>query len=132
MSQLNHQIQQSRIGSRAPATVVYTPTGEVYLHAEAELPAQPIARETRRTTQRRVWTADGRAGLEITDEHDVVYAPPLDQRRPRSDVKRTVLAGVVAFIATSLAFTMLGGGEQGPALIPFYWIAFGALWWWLL
>jgi hypothetical protein len=66
------------------------------------------------------------SGIELVEEHEVFYGQP---QLTSSDPVRICLAGVVAFIATCITFTVLGGADQSGALIPAYWAAFGGLWW---
>jgi hypothetical protein len=102
----------------------------VYVPIASEVQAcQPIRRETMRVIRRHVQTADGRSGIEVTEEHDIMYAPPRPHARREHDAVRTGLAGVVAFLTVCIVFTAFGGGEQSAALIPVYWGAWGTLWW---
>jgi hypothetical protein len=130
VSEIYHERQQPLLGPRTPVQRFYTPEGPVYVPVASELQAcQPIRRETMRVIRRTVQTADGRTGIEVTEEHDVIYGPPRAHASREHDAIRTGLAGVVAFLIVCLGFSMLGGGDQSPALIPLYWVAFVALWW---
>jgi hypothetical protein len=130
VSEIYHERRQPLIGPRTPVERVVTATRLLYVPVESELQAcQPIRRETMRVTRRHLRTADGREGLEVTEEHDVVYGPPRSNVRRDPDAVRIGLAGIVAFLIICIAFTMFGGGEQSMALIPVYWTAFGTLWW---
>lgn len=127
MTEIHTQRQQSMVGT--PVQRFYTMDGPVYVPA-GEFPAsQPIRRETVRVTRRRVETLDGHAGVEIIEEHDVVYGAPRGCVPRTSDPIRSGLAGFAAFVVVCLVFTALGGGEQGPGMIPVWWGAFAGLWW---
>lgn len=130
MSTYDHR-DHPLIGARTPVVRVYTPHGAVYVPTTSEITQpQPIERETRRSISRRILTADGRQGIETTEEHDVVYGAPIPAQAPgrRNPV---ILAGIVAFILVSIAYTMLAGAEPSPAALPLYWIAFVCSWIWL-
>ncbi len=130
MSELFHQRQDPLIGPRTPVQRVYTAHGAVYVPISSEIQEhQPIRRETKRVIRRQVQTTDGRAGIEITEEHDVVYAPPGARSVREHGAKGIALAGVVSFIAICIAFTMFGGSSQSYLTMPLYWAGFGALWW---
>lgn len=130
MGDLFYERQPPLIGPRTPVQRVYTAQGPVYVPIASELQeAQPIRRETKRVIRRQVETSDGRAGVEITEEHDVVYGPARPQAQREHDVVRIGLAGVVSVIAISIVFTMLGGASQSYATAPLYWVGVLALWW---
>jgi hypothetical protein len=123
VSEIYYEGQQPLVGSRTPLARVYVPTAtEIKSY-------QPVRRERTRITRRHIQLADGREGLEITEERDVTYAPPLAHGQRKADPVRGGLAGIVAFLTICIVFTGLGGGDQSLALIPIYWGAFGALWW---
>lgn len=94
-------------------------------------PAEPpaVKRERWKLIQRRVWAVDGREGLELIEEREVVYAPAQGGRPSATDPVRIALAGTVAFIIVALTFTAAGGSDQSFALAPFYWGFFCFLWW---
>jgi hypothetical protein len=129
MSEMYHERRQP-LSPRTPVERVYTANGPVYVPITSDVqPCQPIRRETMRVIRRQVLTADGRAGIEVVEEHDVVYGPPRVQEGREPDLVRTCLAGIVAFLVVCVAFTAFGGGAQSMALIPAYWGAVAALWW---
>jgi hypothetical protein len=131
VAQIYSHGEQPLVHPRTPVQLVYTAQGPVYvpiaLHTEE---CQPIKAETRRVIRRQLHTPDGRTGVEITEEHDVTYAPPRRRGRTQSDAVRVTLAAVVSFIAVSIAFTMFGGAtSEGFAALPVYWVSVGVLWW---
>jgi hypothetical protein len=88
--------------------------------------SRPITHATWRTTQRKIWCADGREGIEFVEEHHLVYGRP--DPRNHHDTVRSALAAVVSFIGVAIVFTAAGGGEQSFAWAPVYWLAFLGLW----
>ena len=131
VAQIYSHGEQPLLRPRNPVQMVYTAQGPVYVPIASETgECQPVKAETRRVIHRQVHTPDGRTGVEITEEHDVTYAPPRRHGRTQSDQVRVTLAAVVSFIAVSIAFTMFGGAtSEGFASLPLYWVSFGALWW---
>lgn len=118
-----------QVGSWTQVRSVYAATEPVYRPLASEISDfQPVERETWRTIRRHVRTVEGHAGIEFVEEHDVFYAASPSPAPQESDFVRVCLAGVVSFIAICLVFTMFGGGEQSPALIPVYWFGFFILW----
>lgn len=129
MSEIYHERRQPLVGPRTPVERVYTATGPVYVPVASELQeCQPIRRETMRVTRRNVRMPDGREGIEITEEHDVMYGPPRPRTRGESDAVRIGLAGIVSFLIVCIVFSMFGGGNQSALLLPAYWGGFIALW----
>lgn len=121
---------QPFFGASMPVQRVHTAAGPVYVPVSSELHAsQPIRREITRVIRRQVQTEDGRFGIELTEERDIVYAPARASLRREHDPVRVGLAGIVAFLAVCILFTMLGGGDQSAGLIPLYWGGFFTLWW---
>jgi hypothetical protein len=118
-----------QVGSWTQVRSVHAATGSAYLPLASEISDfQPVERETWRTIRRHVRSVEGHAGIELVEEHDVFYAASSSPAPQEPDFVRVCLAGVVAFIAICLLFTMLGGGAQSLALIPVYWCGFFMLW----
>jgi hypothetical protein len=125
------QREQPILGSRVRVEKQYTATGPVYVPVESEIQApQEVVHETKRIVRRHILTADGRTGVEETEEHSVEYAPARDVGGRGGGINGFA-AGVVAFIVVCLAFSAMGGSDQSPVLVPLYWVAFAALWAWL-
>lgn len=120
---------QPQVSSWTQVRSVHAATEPVYRPLVSEIPGfQAVERETRRTIRRHVRSAEGHAGIELVEEHDVFYAASPSPAPQESDFVRVCLAGFAAFILVCIIFTMFGGGAQSPGLIPVYWLGFFMLW----
>ncbi|MBB4635639.1 hypothetical protein [Longimicrobium terrae] len=106
--------------------------GLTYVSGSAgEQGAQTIQEETRRRVRRKIMDPCGREGIELIEEHHLVYVQPSAPSPREPDAVRSGLAAIVAFILIALAFTAAGGNQQSFALAPVYLGGFLLLWSWL-